>query len=404
MIRRAICTGLLCLWVAVAASAREAAEVPAVARDPLEHALWTDLADGQIDEHSLLEAALIAGGLVDPMKLGRCRERFSELCRACVKPVQAASGSRARAIAAFHFMHKHALTGSYQANCWQLTQALCQGHYNCVTSSILYVCLCDYLGLDVVAMAGSSHVCCLLRSDPPLEVQTTCCTWFDQLNTPRILPSRQMRQIDNIQLIGKVYFNRGTALLGEQKYRSAVECLEAACLLDADDQPGRQNLLAALNNWALSLCDAGHHHRSSQLLLRGLDLAADHEELLANDVHIHQQWAIQLCQSGCFLEAAELLDRCHSRRGDVELFDVGRWSVYQTWAQSLLERGQVSEALAVFSQARRRHPECGELAACEASVWRCHMEQLTTQRRCAEAQRLRRQLHAAGRHLTCGEL
>jgi tetratricopeptide (TPR) repeat protein len=213
-----------------------------------------------------------------------------------------------------------------------------------------------------------------------VDVQTTCPDWFDAGGVPRTnalrgVPVGQPRQIDVVQLLGKIYYNRAVSLSVAKQCQPAMEHLRRAVHLDRQDAAARQNLLAAMNNRALQLSDVGRYRQAAQLVCEGLSLAPDHDELLANDMHVHQQWAIELCNAGRFAEAVEMLEKCHQRRGDVELFKLGRWCVYQSWAESLIARDQMAEVHDLFASAHDRYGDHPELRACETAVWSQYREQ-----------------------------
>ncbi len=353
-------------------------------QDPLGHALWQDLSDGRLDRHDLLQAALLAGGVTEPGRLQRCTARFQKLVQRCDVQLQdEANRELAPAVVLFHTLHTTALSGPFREDAWQVEQALRGGPFNCVTSAVLYLCLCDHYDIKATAIAQRHHVYCRLKDDTGMDVQTTCKDWFDSRGIPQQAalrnagrPAGQPREIDNAQLLGKIYFNRATALNAAQRYRASIDHLRRAVYLDDQDEAARENLLAAMNNGALQLSDAGRYRLATRLICQGLNMSPRHDELLANDLHIHQQWALHLCRTGRFADALQLLEDCHVRRRDVELFDSGRWCVYRSWGESLLERERVSEARDLFASAHARYGDHPELRISETAVWSSYRNSL----------------------------
>jgi tetratricopeptide (TPR) repeat protein len=270
-------------------------------------------------------------------------------------------------------MHQEALTGSFHDSAWRLERSMRGGPFNCVTSTVLYLSLCQRFDIEATAVAQKHHVYCRLTDGATVDVQTTCAEWFAADGKPRggefhDMPAGQPRLISETQLLGKIYYNRAVSLSIAKHCRPAIDYFRRAVHLDPQDLAAEQNLLAAMNNWALQLSDAGRYAPAARFIVEGLELSPAHRELLANDLHVHQQWALELCQAGSFAEAVRILESCHRRRADVELFDQGRWSVYHRWAESLLERQQVDEMHAVFAQAQARYGDVPELQACFQAV------------------------------------
>jgi len=171
-----------------------------------------------------------------------------------------------------------------------------------------------------------------------------------------------------VQLLGKIYYNDGVALLEAGQFAEAVRALRISHQFDAGDRAARDNLLAGLNNWSLAEEDAGRLPLAAELVERGLRLEPTYAPLLANDLHIHQKWALELCDAGRYEEALELLERRHARRPDVRLFDLGRFAVIALWSESLFRGGQFEEAFRVLDGARTMWSDNGELRGYEENL------------------------------------
>ncbi len=350
-----------------------AAVVPTHADDTsaaiLSLALEDDVSDGYLDQFRLLEAALIAGGIRDGDLLAREIERVDRFCTDQSTRIRAEAPGIPRAAYLLREMHRLLLTGPYRENCWKLNDTLDGGPYNCVTSTALYVCLCKEFQIPVTAVAEPGHVYCRLKDGTDLNIQTTSARWFDQpgaiwpsANRPSSdSPIDGARELTDVQLLSKVVYNRAVMLLGRGEFRQAVASLQWACQMDTEDPSARKNLVSALNNWALNLCDVGRYAAANRRLFEGLALAPDDEALLANDVHVQQQWALYLCRHERYREAMEQLQQCYQRRPNVKLFDKGRWTIYRSWARSLVESGHLNSARSLLASAREQHPNSEEL-------------------------------------------
>ncbi len=324
----------------------------------LELRLLSDAADGRLDQFTLLEASLIAGGVESDIELAQFDERFDQLCQALRQRMNSLASPVERGRMIFRFMHEVVLTAGYDKDCNQMSRTLSEGRFNCVTSVILYLCLGERFDLPITAVAEPGHVYCRLASAEPLDIETTCTKWFDigvavrHIGTSTDGSSRSFRapgrgpeiarQIGNTELVARIYYNRGISRLADRQFANAVADLRTSCNLDPADAAARANLLAAINNWALSLCDSGDYEQAVQLLIDGQARAPDYEPLRNNDVFVHAAWIRHLYQSRRYNEALTILDRAHKRRPDVPLFDHARAEVQQAWLDVLPHSAETS--------------------------------------------------------------
>ena len=319
--------GAILVWSMLLAAliAADAGVPDSLEQRPLEQRLIADARDGRLDQFSLFEAALIGSGVAGEDEL---RQRSAEFGAIAQQLRAACDGQPAAAQvqSIFHFTHQRFLTGQYDAECSDLQRTVNEGRFNCVTATVIFHGLCEHAGLEPQIVAVPGHVYSHFQVPGVEDVQTTCAEWFQ---SPRDRPlddkfnDSRRRIITPVQLLGKIYYNAGIALLEERSYERAVVALELSQRLDAEDRAARDNLLAAINNWSLAEEDAGNVERASELIERGLQLDPAYGPLLANDLHIHQKRALALCDAGRYAEAWGLLERCRVRRPDVPLYDAG---------------------------------------------------------------------------------
>jgi len=320
--------------------------------DREEDKLLVDAADGKLDHFSLFDAAVIASGVTGAEEVATCRARFREFRDSFTGEMTKKSSSRRRAEKIFRRVHQELLTGQYRASCTELHRTLDDGHYNCVTATILYRCLCADFGIPVKTIAETGHVYALLVSDRPVVIQTTSPDGFTASDT-----IDGGRRITDVQLVAKIYYNRGVSLLEERRFRDALDLLEIGHRLDQQDAIAWKNILACMNNWALSECDAGRFQRAAELLSRGLDMAPDYRPFLDNELHVYHRWVSRLCADGRFEEASDIVESGYERRPEAPLFDQGRLAVYRAWRDSLLASGRTIEAAAVLGKAQEHFPQ-----------------------------------------------
>jgi tetratricopeptide (TPR) repeat protein len=289
---------------------------------PLDVRIACDAADGKLDEFSLPAAALVAAGVHDPEVLAQYEQQFDawgdelgrDLRRRTVSGSRGAIAGtpRERARAIFEFLHRRILTGSYDADCTELTRTLDEGTYNCVSSLLLYRALCQRFVVDVKAVETPGHSLAMLVTEGmAFEIETTCPDWFElsdagrrrrqvragpdqryaNENHPEKARGAAHRELSGPALVAIVYYNRAIDLLHRDAFAQAVAANQMALRLDPASVDARENLLATLNNWALDLFDRGEREQSLAVLQFGLAAAPDHAKLRRNYVAISQRQA-----------------------------------------------------------------------------------------------------------------
>lgn len=356
--------GLMC----AAASGVFAAEPSQTA---LEDTLLADAADGRLDRFTLFEAALIAGGACDRESLEPYQRRLDNLAtdyetRHPSSSFSSSGDSKRRdegARALLVFLHERVFS-HYDASSSDVRQTLDEGVYNCVSATVLYQVLGRRFDLPIVPIASPAHVRCRLLDGEPLDVETTCADWFavverypDPADRAALVsrasgqPAYPQRVLTDVQLIGKIYYNRGVALIERQQYHRAMTASRLGWRLDPNDATALDNLLSSMNNAALQSADAGRFDEAAALLAECSRLAPDYAPAATNDLHVHQRWVAHLCRKQRFAEAIDLLDAGRRRRPATALFADGRHAVYRAWIDYLVDRGDADQMRIVVEAA-----------------------------------------------------
>lgn len=391
--RLTYCNLLTIVAVMLVASTAMVRTVEANEHNALEEKLLADAADGVLDDFSLLEGSLIASGVTDAGKIAQYRSDFADRTATLLDICSNDESEKTKPERVYDFLHNELLTGKYHSTCTELNRAFDDGDYNCVTATILYDCISRAHGLSPVAVATNTHVRSRFLGEPSFDVETTCREWFDVARRdPHAMKFRAeqqvTRQLTEVELLAKIYYNRGVSLLEKKSFASAIELLRTSQLLDAVDVPTRENIAAGMNNWALEECDAKHFERAVQLVIEGASQYPEFVPFLANDVHIHQRWAVALCEQCRFAEAMQVLHTAHLRRSDVALFDRGRAAVLAQWATSLFENGQLEDASQLFAEATKWFDELSEISRCRSIAVQEAAASLARRGRNDEANRL----------------
>lgn len=197
-------------------------------------------------------------------------------------------------------VHETFLTGGYHAANHSLARTLESGDFNCLTASILFQATAEQLGLPVMTVQTPGHVWCRLWDTTPLDIETTSpflgppstlirpVAQGDSLTTHRLASSQGSSHVVSAKvessnaipasnhldspivltpaaLVSKIPYNHASAASDQGDYESAVRLLIQAMSLDPADPAIRNNLAAALNNWALQAADRGDWEQTAQI-------------------------------------------------------------------------------------------------------------------------------------------
>lgn len=290
----------------------------------LEEQLDADCRDGELQQHALVEAACIVSGVTSEAELQSLLTAWEQACAAFAE--QDSCGSladpAAKAGRLLQYLHGRVLTGRYQADCTHVTEALQGNAFNCVSATVLFQELSRRYGLPVRPIATPTHVLSSLPA-PAGFVETTRADGVRRSpavgdDVRRYTPDA--RPLSDVQLLAKIYYNRGVQALQRQDFVAAMQYLQRSCAWDPLDPQARCNWLAAVNNGALAELQSEQWATAAELVRTGLAVDPGHASLRANDVHIHQQWALALCAQGNCEQAAELLAARSAARPDEPLF------------------------------------------------------------------------------------
>ena len=282
----------------------------------LERRLFDDAANGQLEQHSLLAAALVAGGVDSPEVLHRFQRRLDKYVEELQPSHTSTDNRRDRLEAVFDFLHRRILHAGYRIECTDLRSVLDHGCFNCVSASVLFQYLAEQYGFQVCALEMPGHAMSrVYLPEGPIDVETTCAAWFRLMDDPKrqaqlvrdtlgtTLPTgyADAREVSNVGLVAMIYYNRGVELLAQGRYAEAAVANAKALHLDPGNQTARGNLLATLNNWAIALGQAGYLDEAMAMLRAGLNLEPAYEPFTRNYAHLHHQQAKQPASDGLSL-------------------------------------------------------------------------------------------------------
>jgi tetratricopeptide (TPR) repeat protein len=216
-----------------------------------------------------------------------------------------------------NYLHQQLLTGTYQITASSPAETLRSGDYNCLSATILFQAVCQRLALPAQAMGTTGHVYSRVGTELPIDVETTLPEWRQSTMRQQSVTARELT---DVQLLAKVYYNRGVRLLQERDYREALQSAWHSCQLDPADTVARRNLLASINNWALELCEENEYQAASSLLSHGRQLDASYRPFDTNDMYLHGRWMTHLRRIGEYDQALDIVKRAIERWPDVPYF------------------------------------------------------------------------------------
>ncbi|MHC4402217.1 MAG: tetratricopeptide repeat protein [Planctomycetota bacterium] len=388
--------------VPTSSSAASADPFRAVGLSPLEKALFADAADGRWDEHSLLRAALIASGVNSAHALRRYELRMKKLAEQLEQSGRVAGSPRRTAQVVLELLHQRVLHDRYEADCTDLSVALDEGRFNCVSATVLFHWLADRVGLETRSLETSGHVMSrVMLAGAALDVETTRPDSFrlkakpekpeprsDGNLGPQASPETSAAgpsEVTAVGLVAMIYYNQGIDLLGQGQFAPAAAANVKALRLDPSSSTARGNLLATVNNWAIHLSGAGRHEEAIGLLRQGVAFDPSYEPFQANYTYVHHQRIETLCHQRRFPEALNLIVRAEADAVDEAYFPSARLHVYRRWARSCFESGRTDRAFALFEEALARHHDVAEAREAEVAEVNRQAKTLFRQRRYAEA-------------------
>ncbi len=261
---------------------------------PDEQSMLADAADGRWDTFDLLTAALISENS-SRAERRRASQQLDEHVAAARK--QLASSDAAPAENLFAYLHEHVLTGRFSPECHTVGRTLESGAFNCLSGTLLFVGLAQRCDVSAQAVLAPSHVYARTSSGGVAhDVETTCPTWFLEPAGRRLAwmrsalgdesPLARHRPLTSVELLAVVYYNRGVECFARRDFAAAAADNLVALRLDANNAAAADNLLAAVNNWALESANQGRLDLAGELIRRGRGVAPDRVDLQASQRYV----------------------------------------------------------------------------------------------------------------------
>jgi hypothetical protein len=228
--------------------------------------LMDDAQDGRLDDLSFIDAALIASGVEDQAELDRWLTSY-EAMRGELLAEHEWSPSGRRLSRLLTAIQERLLVGRYDAAASDVRNLLARGDFNCLSLTAIALDICEAAQCDVQICLTRGHVALRPTHDGGVAE----------------VASRGVRCLTPVELLGKLYYNRGIVHLREQRFAEGIELLETSLQLDANDEDARVNIAAGLNNWAVDCLRAKRLTQAATLIDRGRRFDPVLAPLIANE-------------------------------------------------------------------------------------------------------------------------
>ncbi len=305
----------------------------------VEAAMIQDSRDNSFDRFTLLEAAIIAGGTTEQSALDNYKQKYRNCVYQIARLMPTNSQAIAKARILLEYMHRE-LFKDYLLESSNVASIFDSGIYNCVTGTALFNSFARQFGVKAEALELPGHAMSriYLEDGTHYDVETTCAIWFQLRDYPgkqeqviaRMLEAGVAsqvaddpvvrRQINDVELVAKLYYNRGVSLLNKEDYSGALQCNAKALSLDSQSYTAKGNFLATINNWAISESKDEHYDVAMNLLRQGMAIDPQYPIFKNNHIHIYHQWIEKMCKQSRFDEALRLSRQAISEAPSEEHF------------------------------------------------------------------------------------
>lgn len=327
-----------------------------------EKSIFAKVQAGRLDLASFADAALLASGVLDPIKRKFYLKRIDMLEQDARSAVARGRTPSEKAEALLRWLHKGPLAKGYKSEQTDLSVLLDTGTFNCVSSATIYNILALRLGLDVRAIEVPDHAFSVLYENTNhADVETTnaigfgpardprAVQHFEQMTGFRYIPDTyrdQRREIEEAGLVALIYYNHGVMLTKQGRHYEALLSFFRAMSLDGEFSSAVKNALVVLANWSGELARHKEWEEALAIAATGLALAPNDAALVNNRTAIWTAWAESAIDAGQSENAIAILKRAASEVPKGGFVAMQAW-VYIRPGERLVKARQWEEALAL---------------------------------------------------------
>lgn len=242
--------------------------------------LEEDLADDQLDDFTLIEAAFIVSGVDSKVEMVTAFDWYDELIQDIeAKNLVIPMNQKASAERLFLYFHTTWLK-TYQLEATTLLDVLLRKEFNCVSATVLFNLTCDELGLNTHAFETPSHVYTVFSNfDEYIMVENTSSMGFNIMKNlknysrylARYYPEKMIykiglerlyayensrgREINNRELVGLICYNQAFLAAKKKEYALAYDYVLLAQKFNKDSRSNQKFEIRLYYNWGKELFD-----------------------------------------------------------------------------------------------------------------------------------------------------
>jgi hypothetical protein len=237
---------------------------------PDENSFLQDVYSGHAARWSMGEAALVVSGVSDRNERQRFLAQLDEVAAQAQAATANANTLKAKARILSKFLLKGPMHAGYVKDQYTLRNVLETGHFQCVSSAVLFTIMAHRIGLEVGVVTMPHHV---FSRIPGFDVEPTSGgVYTADIRTERIYKhfkahneevgtsyaaERPYHETGDFGVLAEMYCDfAGTQRDAQQYGQQAIDYLKAACL-DPVEPSGGSSVQNAMHKW-FRLCISKH--------------------------------------------------------------------------------------------------------------------------------------------------
>ncbi len=265
-----------------------------------------DIADGQLDDFSRIEAAFIISGAENPSKLNQGMDWYNSLLEDIKQKNLIGFDKIPSAEKLFLYLHTSWLI-EYKERATTLFDILERKEYNCVAATVLYNLICDEVGLATEAFETPTHVYTIFSNvTEQVMVENTSSMGFNIMKNLdrysqyllKYYPQNEAlkigldkiyayehangRRINNTELLGLICYNLAIFNSEKVSFEKAYQFVELAQLFNADSRSNRKFETSLYYRWGGELFKAKNFYKAFEVTADAYYRYPDNEDFQRN--------------------------------------------------------------------------------------------------------------------------
>lgn len=337
--------------------------MPGITQD--EESLFADAKDGNLDDWSFAEAALLASGIDDAGKRKKLIAEIDKLTEKARQEIAKAKSADKKGESLLKFLHQGPFQQGYVSKQTNVSTILEEHTFNCVSSATLYNIVGRKLGLDLRAVEVPEHVFSILYDrQKHFDIETTTEAGFNpardkqaqedftKLTGFAYIPDSnrdERREIGETGLLAITYYNHGVQHTQDKQYQAALMAYFRAMSMDAEFDSAVKNALSALANWSAELSRSEKFEDALRVVEVGVDLAPNDATLLNNQKAVWSEWAQSTMDHGDAKQAIAILKNAAEKIPDGGFPEMQAW-LFIRQGEELIKKNEWEQARKVVDR------------------------------------------------------